>query len=258
VAKIRGIKPETWTDDKFVQLSPLARLLFIGMWNLACDNGHVEDNAVQLKIRLLPLDPCDVAALVDELIVTGQVERHDGFLKVIKLSEHQKIDLWWLTLCEWCEQDAHRTFNASDKRAKKGAGTSQVSDKSGNSLSPVSERRGDEVRGDDIPKRTTSRATALAQDWQPSEAHALLAAERFVDLAEEADKFRDWCAANGSTKKDWEATFRNWLRNARPSQKKSRPRNLPSVHDLERPPDGLSPDEYAQWEYERRQKRGRA
>lgn len=220
MAKIRGIKPETWTDDKFVRLSPLARLLFIGMWNLACDNGHVEDNAVQLKIRLLPMDSCDVGALVDEMVDTGQVERHDGYLKVVKLAEHQAIDLYWLTLCEWCEQDEHKTFNPSDKKGRKSASSlAQDRPKSGTSLAPDSEVRGGEVRGvdSDIPKRPTSRATQLPSDWEPSETHRSIAAERGVDLASEVVKFRDWCAANGATKKDWDATFRNWLRNARPS-----------------------------------------
>lgn len=122
--KIRGIKPETWTDDKFVRLSPLARLLFIGMWNLACDNGHVEDNAIQLKIRLLPMDSCKVPALVDEMVNTGQVERHDGFLKVIKLAEHQHIDMRWLTLCEWCEHDEHATFGPTQKKPRKASARS--------------------------------------------------------------------------------------------------------------------------------------
>lgn len=117
--KIRGIKPETWTDDKFVRLTPLARLLFIGMWNYACDNGHLEDNAIQLKIRLLPIDNCDIASLVDELIETGQVERHDGYLKVIKLPEHQHIDMRWLTLCEWCAHDEHKTFTPAQKKPRK-------------------------------------------------------------------------------------------------------------------------------------------
>ena len=31
--KIRAIHPEFWTDEKVVEGSPLARLLFIGMWN---------------------------------------------------------------------------------------------------------------------------------------------------------------------------------------------------------------------------------
>lgn len=149
--KIRGIKPETWTDDKFVRLSPLARLLFMGMWNLACDNGHVEDNLVQLKIRLLPMDSCDVGELIEEMIQTGQVERHDGYLKVVKLPEHQKIDLFWLTLCEWCEHDERTAFTPADRKGRK-RGASQTPDghKSGTSLAPDSEVRGGEVRGDEV------------------------------------------------------------------------------------------------------------
>lgn len=115
MAKMRGIKPETFTDDKMLRLSPLARWLFVGMWTLACDNGHLEDNAVQLKVRLLPMDTCDVGELVAELLATGQVTRHDGYLKVTKLSEHQRIDKRFLLLCEWCEHDVHTTFTPADK-----------------------------------------------------------------------------------------------------------------------------------------------
>lgn len=32
----------------------------------------------------------------------------------------------------------------------------------------------------------------------------------------EAVKMRDWAAAEGKVKKDWDATFRNWLRRADP------------------------------------------
>lgn len=75
--------------------------------------------------------------------------------------------------------------------------------------------RPDPTRPD--PSIARKRATQIPDDWQPSDEHAKLAAERGVDLGEEADKFRDWCRANGATKKDWEATFRNWLRNAKPN-----------------------------------------
>jgi hypothetical protein len=78
-----------------------------------------------------------------------------------------------------------------------------------------------EVKGSDgdgdMPRKGATRAHRLPAVWQPSDAHRRLADERAVDLIEEAEKFRDWCAANGATKKDWEATFRNWIRNARPS-----------------------------------------
>lgn len=62
-----------------------------------------------------------------------------------------------------------------------------------------------------LPK---GRATRLPQGWAPSNAHAMLAQSLKVDLDFEAEKFKDWVAANGVTKHDWEATFRNWLRTA--------------------------------------------
>ena len=115
MAKMRGIKPETWTDERFVSVSPLARLLFIAMWTEACDNGHLDDSPVQLKIRLLPMDDCNVAELVDELVTIGLVERRDGYLKVRNLTQHQRIDKRYLSLCDHCEHDEHTTFTAADR-----------------------------------------------------------------------------------------------------------------------------------------------
>ena len=140
MAKMRGIKPETFTDDKVLQLSPLARWLFVGMWTLACDNGHVEDNAVQLKVRLLPVDECDVDALLDELLDTGQVVRHDGYLKVDKLAEHQRIDRRYLLLCEWCDHDVYATYSESDR-----TGTRRAPDvhTAGTRRAPIDEGEGE-------------------------------------------------------------------------------------------------------------------
>ena len=115
MAKMRGIKPETFTDDKILQISPLARWLFIGMWTQACDNGHVEDNPVQLKVRLLPMDNCDVKELVNELVNIGLVKRMEGHLSIPNLPHHQKIDRRFLVFCEACEFDPDVKFYPKDK-----------------------------------------------------------------------------------------------------------------------------------------------
>lgn len=110
--------------------------------------------------------------------------------------------------------------------------------------------------GDKSP--SSKRATQLADDWQPSDAHKLLAEERGVDAGEEAAKFRDYCTANGKTYKDWEAAFRNWLRNARPTggPRAQRPAtHLPHASEIESPPDGLSDEEYLDWHAEQQRKR---
>ncbi|HET9829003.1 MAG TPA: hypothetical protein VFQ11_10895 [Nocardioidaceae bacterium] len=100
MAKIRGIKPETWTDETFVELTPLARLLFIGMWNYACDNGHLEDRSKQLKMRVLPADDCNVAELLRELENHGRIVRHEGWIEIPTLREHQRIDKRWFATCD--------------------------------------------------------------------------------------------------------------------------------------------------------------
>ena len=115
MAKMRGIKPETFTDDKILQISPLARWLFIGMWTQACDNGHVEDNPIQLKVRLLPMDNCDTKELVEELVNVGLVKRLDGHLSIPNLPHHQKIDRRFLVFCDACDSDPDVKFYPKDK-----------------------------------------------------------------------------------------------------------------------------------------------
>ena len=67
MAKIRGFKADLWTDEDFVELSPFARLLWLGMWNYACDNGHLDDKSKQIKMRVLPTDDVNCAELLREL-----------------------------------------------------------------------------------------------------------------------------------------------------------------------------------------------
>lgn len=112
MAKIRGIKPETWTDERFVSVSPLARLMFIGMWNFACDNGHLDDSPMQLKMRILPVDNFNPPELLEELVSAGLVERLDGFLKLPNLAEHQKVDKRFVTRCDHCAHDENVWFPA--------------------------------------------------------------------------------------------------------------------------------------------------
>src|SRR5690606_21157706 len=88
MAKIRGIKPDLWTDSEMVEASAFARLLFIGMWNFACDNGHLQDKSRQIKMRILPTDDVNCAGLLDELHGLGLIERGDGWITIPNLPRH--------------------------------------------------------------------------------------------------------------------------------------------------------------------------
>lgn len=96
--KIRGVHPEFWTDEDIVELTLPARLLFIGLWNFACDNGHLDDKPKQIKMRVMPSDDVDVDALLDELVWHKRIQRKDGTITIRKFAEHQKPHKrWWKT-----------------------------------------------------------------------------------------------------------------------------------------------------------------
>lgn len=98
--KIRGVKPELWTDENFVELSPLARLLWIGLWNFACDNGHVQDKSKQIKMRILPTDDANCAELLREIEAQDLIERADGWITIPNLTHHQKPHKRWYVTCD--------------------------------------------------------------------------------------------------------------------------------------------------------------
>lgn len=78
MSRIRSVHPTLWTDDAFMGLSAHARLLVIGVWTEAWDDGVFEWKPLTLKARIFPVDAVDVAALLDEL-VAGDFVAKDEF-----------------------------------------------------------------------------------------------------------------------------------------------------------------------------------
>jgi hypothetical protein len=69
--RIRSTKPEFWRSPDTAALSYFNRLLFLGLWSYADDNGVGEDNINLIRSDLFPRD--DILT-VTELIVTGMDE----------------------------------------------------------------------------------------------------------------------------------------------------------------------------------------
>ena len=57
---------------------------------------------------------------------------------------------------------------------------------------------------------------ALPQDFTPNDVGVARAAEKFLDVQAELEKFRNYHAAKGSVMADWQAAWRTWVGNARP------------------------------------------
>jgi hypothetical protein len=67
------------------------------------------------------------------------------------------------------------------------------------------------------PKRSKTRArdtTHIPDTWSPSPSHAVFARGNGLNVEWEANQFRDYWLAKGTTRADWDACFRTWLRNA--------------------------------------------
>ena len=81
MARIRTIKPEFWTAEQIMELSPMARLLFIGMWNF-CDDKGVHPVAYKtLKAEVFPADDLlssDVERLVAEITAQGLLSEFEA------------------------------------------------------------------------------------------------------------------------------------------------------------------------------------
>ena len=100
MSRIRTVKPEFWTSEQIVECSPTARLLFIGFWNFADDNGVLPASAKQIKMLIYPGDDftaADIQGFVDELLQQGLLAEFIGedgraYWFVTGWKKHQKID----------------------------------------------------------------------------------------------------------------------------------------------------------------------
>lgn len=94
MARIRSIKPEFFLHEDLADLSPLCRLLFIGLWTQADREGRLKDKPRRIKAAVLPYDDCDVDALLGELERIGVIIRYsvdeEGFIDIPSFLTHQK------------------------------------------------------------------------------------------------------------------------------------------------------------------------
>lgn len=99
MARIRTTKPEFWSSEQIMELTPLARLTFIGLWNFCDDAGVHPASFKTLKAEVFPSDdltPDALAELVSEMIAQGLVAEFTTngkhYWYVTGWKKHQRID----------------------------------------------------------------------------------------------------------------------------------------------------------------------
>lgn len=93
MARIRTIKPEFFTSEDIVSLSPLARLLFIATWCEADKEGRLIWKPMTFKLRYFPADNCDIHAMCKEVVDAGLVVQYgEGFAHIPGFAKHQHVN----------------------------------------------------------------------------------------------------------------------------------------------------------------------
>lgn len=228
MARIRTVKPSFFTSLTVSELTPEQRLTFIGLWTHVDDEGRCVDDARLVKAVVWPLDDLtadDVEEHLDAIARRGLIHRYKvggrGYLHVTGWLEHQRINR--PSESGLPPPPAETSLNGhggltedspGERKGKEGKGT----ERKGTTTAPSASR---------TPPDGNRRGTRLKPDWTPQREDELQqrATDVGIDLRDELAKFRDYWQAKtgaGATKRDWQATWRNWIRTAIERTPKSR------------------------------------
>lgn len=93
MARSRNIKPGFFKNERLAECSPLARLLFPGLWCLADRAGRLEDRPKRIRAEILPYDDGSVDDMLNELARAGFIRRYQvgdqRFIQVVNFEKHQ-------------------------------------------------------------------------------------------------------------------------------------------------------------------------
>lgn len=207
MARIRTIKPEFFTSEDIVSLSPLARLLYIALWCEADKEGRLVWKTLTFKLRYLPADDCDIKALCQEIIDRGLVTLYgEGYAVIPSFAAHQHINPRE-SASQLPEPVAHTTRRArvGTRQSRVGTGANLDVDaqvgregkgKEGDSAAPLSAATPDVPPVVRIPLVDNSEypvTLSMIEEWQ--------AAYPAVDCAQKLREMRAWCLANPANKK---------------------------------------------------------
>lgn len=93
MARIRTIKPEFFTSEDIVGLSPLARLLYIAFWCESDREGRLVWKPKTFKMRYFPGDKCDIENLCNEILDAGLVVQYgECYAYIPTFHSHQHIN----------------------------------------------------------------------------------------------------------------------------------------------------------------------
>ena len=112
----RILKKEFWCDEKIIELTPVERLLFLGMTNFADDEGIQVYSAKGLKAKVFPADNISVSIIDNGLIKMeelGLIEFGNDrtLIRIRNWKLHQKINRPYPSKFNFIEQGDDDSLN---------------------------------------------------------------------------------------------------------------------------------------------------
>lgn len=221
MARIRTVKPETFTSDDVAALSIHARWTWVGLWTYADDEGRGRADPRLIKAAVWPIDDSVTAAMVAEYLDAmerrGMICRYSAggvdYLHVVNWGKHQRINRPSPSKHPCCSRATHGGLSepsvsppvslTEGSRPEQGTGNREV-------------EQGQPSVGADKPRG--KRGSRIPEDFAVTDDMIAWARMETPHVgAKETEAFIDyWRAAPGAkgVKSDWEATWRNWMRRA--------------------------------------------
>jgi hypothetical protein len=223
VARIRTVKPEFFTSEDIVGLTPLARLLYIATWCEADKEGRMAWKPKTLKMRYLPADACDIDALCAELLGAKLVVLYgDGLAYIPKFGQHQHINPRE-SISQLPDPHASPTRKARVTHAPVTDTCATVTHREeGKGREGKEECRVDDATEAPPPVAAIPLVDGSEFEVPPSKAAEWSAAFPAVDVPQRLRAMRQWCIANPAKKKTRrgvESFVVRWLSNDQDSGK---------------------------------------
>ena len=212
MARKRMIDPKFWTDDKIMDLDPLTRLLFIGIWNFSDDCGIHLNNSKVLKAEIFPSDDINISEvqkMKDQLSDLGMIEISEDrkLFRIRNWKIYQKINRPQPCKYEFNEQSVNTQTPITPNRIEKEENIIKS-----NRISNVSK-----------PKKASTlkpykiRVEEFFKDLKNDDEFMNMVKEAYpnIDINTEIMKAKTWLLVNtNKAKKNFKRFLNNWLSSA--------------------------------------------
>ena len=220
MARSRNIKPGICQNESLAELPYETRFLFAVLPCFADREGRMEDRPKRIKMQVFPADNIELDVHLQYLHDAGFILRYrvgeSRYIQIVNFLKHQNPHVHEKpSEIPAPLETADSTVQAPCKHSSNPA----------DSFIPITDSFQEQT-----PRKPQKRGSRLDSDWRPSDDLISWAmTERTdLDIQRVIDSFTDyWRAKPGQSgcKLDWDATFRNWVRNEQ--QRRVRERENP-------------------------------